>query len=49
MSDHIFKRLDELGPDAVKHLQLTAGLPTNWDPYIRDWLKRKEQPKDKDK
>lgn len=48
MSDHIFKRLDELGIEEVRHLQKTCGLPDNWNHYIRDWLKRKSEEKKKD-
>lgn len=35
----IVKRLVELGPEQVKLLLSSGGLPTQWNPIIYDWLK----------
>lgn len=32
-------RLEELGADEVHRLTSCGGLPTQWDPIIRAWLK----------
>lgn len=45
MTEHIYKRLDELGEDQVHHLMATAGLPEGWRPHILQWLEQKNNEK----
>jgi hypothetical protein len=37
--ERIEKRLEELGKEEVNRLSAVSGLPTQWDPIIRSWLK----------
>lgn len=37
--EHIQARLDEIGKDGVASLVATGGLPTEWGPIIRSWMK----------
>ncbi len=45
MSDRelILARLEELGPDQVKQLHSTGGLPVHWNVTIMDWLTQKQK------
>ena len=38
----IVKRLEEIGPQGVRDLLASGGLPTNWNTIIAGWLKGKE-------
>jgi hypothetical protein len=40
----IIRRLNELGPDAVRMLYGTGGLPTNWSVVIIEWLRDTSPP-----
>ena len=37
--ERIEKRLEDLGIPEVNRLSSTGGLPTQWDPIVRSWLK----------
>lgn len=41
MTEHIIKRLEELGEEQVRRLYSIAGLPSNWNPHIIEWLTSK--------
>lgn len=43
MTEHIYKRLDELGEEQVRHLMATAGLPESWRPHILQWMEAKQR------
>lgn len=46
MAEHVIARLDELGETEVKRMHAAHEFPSNWAPYIRDWLVSKRQPED---
>jgi hypothetical protein len=35
----IEKRLEELGPDSVRMMMLSGGLPTDWNTIVHAWLR----------